>query len=708
MNDRPSLLLKRRNFVVLAGFGLFDLLIGSRLVSIQVLDAPKLKKLADQIHFRSVPLAPFRGNIVDRDGRLLAGTHHAYSVYAVPIQTRKARTSETIILADALQIEQSRVLRRLSRNQAFVWLKRRLTKTELQALRSQLAALPGVHLLTETARYYPGGKLAAGVLGFTGIDNQGLGGLEMVYNRYLQGRRGSIQEEFDAYGNTVRHAHQRIVPSVQGDTVKLTLDENIQWMAERACERARIATGGKAVMVTVMHPQTGGILAMAQWPSFDPNQFRQYDAKRFRELAVTDAIPPGSIFKPVTLATALQTGTATPQSGFFCSGFKVVLGRRVNCWRPAGHGPESLGDVVQNSCNVGFMTLGLGLGVDRFYEGLERFGLTQRTGVDLPGEALAIMPKKARVTALDLAIMAFGQTLTVTPIGLLTAVSAIANGGQWYRPHLVQQIVSPDGKLVKSFARPPERRVVSHEVALTVQRMMTRVVQRGTGKLGQVPGYYVAGKTGTAQKVINGRTERGIYIASFIGFAPVPNPVAAILVSVDEPVGAFYGGQVAAPIFGRLMRDVLRYLKVPRTAPMAKPKSGQTSIVPDLVDLSPKDAVEDALEFGFPVQFKGQGSTVVAQSITYGGYRPVGTVLTLTLGHGYRDYLEWVSIPNFLGLTVTQAHHLAFDLGINIAIMKEEPGGRIVWQDQRAGREVKSGTTVRVSTADSAGKWGEP
>ncbi len=695
MNDRPPLVLKRRNFVALVGFGLFDLLIGSRLVTIQALDAPHLKKLAESIHFRSVPLAPFRGNIVDRNGRLLAGSHHAYSVYAIPIQTKRARQSETILLADVLGMEQSRVLRRLSRHQGFVWLKRRLTTRELNTLRSQLPALPGVHLVTETARFYPEGELAAGVMGFTGIDNQGLGGVELIYDKYLKGKPGAIQEEYDAHGHTIPYARQRIVPSEQGDTLQLTIDENIQWMAERAAEHAMITTGGKAVMITVLHPQTGGILAIAQRPTFDPNHFRDYNPKRYRELAITDAIPPGSIFKPVTLASALEAGTTSRGAGFWCPGFKIVLGRRVNCWRPAGHGAESLADIVKNSCNVGFMDLGLGLGVDRFYEWVDRFGLMKRTGIDLPGEAVGLFPSKGRVTALDLAIMAFGQTLTVTPIGLLNAVGAIANGGELYRPHVGRALLSPDGTVKKQLEGPPIRRVVSSDVASTVQRMMIGVVTKGSGKLAQIPGYKVAGKTGTAQKVINGRTEHGIYISSFIGFAPVPNPVAAVLVSVDEPAGAFYGGQVAAPVFGRLMRDILRYLKVPPTERITKPRSGAPAFVPDLVDLSPEVAAQDAAEYGFPVQFKGRGSIVVNQSVTYGGYRPVGTVLTLTLGDRTRDYLEWVTVPDFRGMSVSSAHHLAFDLGLNVAVMRGSDG-RVVRQALKPGQQVKSGTTVGV------------
>ncbi|NMP21609.1 penicillin-binding transpeptidase domain-containing protein [Sulfobacillus harzensis] len=698
MNDRPPLMLKRRNFVAMIGFGLFDLLIGSRLVTIQTLDAPKLKKLADSIHFRSVPLAPFRGNITDRHGRLLAGSHHAFSAYAIPAQT-KSRKTESILLADILDMEQSRLLRRLSRHQGFVWLKRRLTPKELATLKSQLAALPGIHLVTETARYYPEGELAAGVLGFTGIDNQGLAGLEMVYDKYLKGERGALQEEFTAYGENMPFARQRIVPSRQGDTLELSIDENIQWMAERACEHAMIATGGRAVMITVMHPKTGGVLAMAQRPTFNPNHFKDFPAKNYRELAVTDAIPPGSIFKPVTLASALEAGTTNPGAGFFCPGFKVVLGRRVNCWRPSGHGAESLADIVKNSCNVGFMELGLGMGVDRFYESVGHFGLMHRTGIDLPGEALGLFPRKARVTALDLAIMAFGQTLTVTPIGLITAISAIANGGELLKPHVARAIKTPDGQLVRSFDGQRVRRVVSSEVASLVQRMMIGVVDKGSGKLAQVPGYKVAGKTGTAQKVINGRTEKGIYIASFIGFAPVPNPAAVILISVDEPQGAFYGGQVAAPVFGRLMRDILRYMKIPPTEPIKKPRVGEAAMVPDLVDLSPEVAYQDAAVFGFPVQFKGQGKIVVDQSVTYGGYRPAGTLLTLTLGDHPRDYLQWVTVPNFRRLTVASAHQLAFELGLNTAVRHNGGHGQVVHQSISPGTQVKSGTTVVLDLA---------
>lgn len=699
MTNRPTLIIKRRTFLVMSLIGLFDLVLIGRLADIQGVDSPHLKALADGIHFRGVPLAPFRGNIVDRKGNLLAGNHHAYSVYAIPVQTRKHRADEVILLSTLLNLPEGTLERRLKRRQGFVWVKRRISWQETQDIKSQLSTMPGVHLLVETQRYYPQGGLVGPVLGFTGIDNQGLSGVELTYDRYLAGKPGSIQEEFDVTGQSVKFARTRVIPSVQGDTVELSLDENIQAMAERACEQAITQTHGKSVSIVVMHPLTGGILAMAQRPTMNPNHFQEYSPKQYRVLPVSDAIPPGSIFKPVTLAAALQEGTAALGFSYYCPGFKNVLGRRVNCWRPLGHGSQNLAEVVKNSCNVGFMDLGLGLGIAKFYEYLGRFGLRSRTQIDLPGEALGLIPALKQITALDLAIMAFGQTLTVTPLALLTAISALANNGVLLTPHVVKRIINHQGQVVKALDGKVVRRVVAPEVARTVQEMMVAVVSQGTGKLAQVPGYRVAGKTGTAQKVVNGRTEKGIYIASFIGFGPVPHPEAAIIINVDEPVGAYYGGQVAAPVFGHLMRAIFRYLKIPATEPIKPPKSGEPAMVPSLVNLDPQTAQADAEAFGFSVQFIGQGDVVRDQSVEYGGYRPAGTRLGLALGMAPRVYLDWVSVPRFTGLTIFEALHLAQHIGVNVNHRSQRQSGRVRKQSIAAGTEVRSGTTVDVWTA---------
>lgn len=697
MQDRPPLTAKRRTFLVMLAVGMMDVFLMGRLVTIQALEGPRLKRLADDIHYRGVPLAAYRGNIVDRNGRLLAGSHHVYSLYAIPLQTAKTRAATVARLAPLLHLSPEVLMRRLSRRQGFAWVKRQLSPQEVSALKAELESMPGVYLLPEMGRYYPQGMLAGPVLGYTGIDNQGLAGVELTYNRALTGKPGQLEAVYDVTGSKAVPASQRVIPSQPGNTLELSLDENIQWMAERAVEEAMLATGAKSVTILAMDPATGGILALAQRPSLDPNHFRDFPTQNGRLWAVSDAIPPGSIFKPVTLAAALEAGTTSPGAGFFCPGFKVVLKRRVNCWRPGGHGPESLRAVVENSCNVGFMELGLGLGIERFYEYLARFGLTSVPKVDLPGAARGIFPNPNRATLLDLAVMAFGQTLTVTPLALLTAISAIANGGELLVPHVARRILSPDGKTVSDISRQVIRRVVRTEVAQLVQSMMTGVVARGTGKQAQVPGYRVAGKTGTAQKVVSGRVQKGVYIASFVGFAPVPNPKVAMLVSVDEPKGAFYGGQVAAPVFGRVLRDILSYWNIPPTEPVRPPRPGEPAMVPNLVDLDPQGAEQAALISGFAVRFVGRGEWVVDQSIEYGAWRPVGEEIVLTLGPKPRIYLEWVTVPDFRGLTVAEAKHLAQDLGMNVRV-RGRPAGRVAGQRVAPGTQIRAGSTVLLLT----------
>jgi stage V sporulation protein D (sporulation-specific penicillin-binding protein) len=692
--ERPSLLLKRRTFLTMVGATAFNLLLMGRVVYIQGSWARHLKTLAEEAHLRGVPLAPLRGRILDRTGRVLAESYNQYSAYAVPVQVT-SKAEEAVLLATILGLPQERVRQRLSRRLGFVWLKRKLSDAEANELRAQAAALPGVYLAPEAARDYPEGDFAGPVLGFTGVDNQGLSGLEFTYNRYLEGRRGWILQENDVLGQPVPGAASRLEPPVPGDTLVTTLDENIQWMAERVADETRLRHGAKRVMLAVVDPNTGGVLAMANRPGFNPNDYREAKPSQYRNYVVSDAIPPGSIFKPVTLASALESGAVGRYSGFFCPGFRIVLGRRVNCWRKSGHGPESLSDVVKNSCNVGFMDMGLRLGLARFYEYLDWFRVSGPSGIDLPGEARGIRAPEKRATALDLAVMAFGQTLTVTPIALLNAVAALANGGELLIPHVAERIVAPDGRVVKDFHRRVVRRVVKPWVAEAVQQMMVRVVTEGTGKLAQVPGYRVAGKTGTAQKVINGRVSEGVYIASFIGFAPVPHPKVAVLCSVDEPVGAYYGGQVAAPAVGRLLRQLLPYLGVPRTVPIRPPRPGEPAIVPNLVNLSPRDAEADAAAFGFPVRFRGHGPVVVDQSVEYGGYLPAGTPLVLTLGAEPRIYLEWVAVPEVVGLTVGDARHVAFDIGINLHV-EGNLDGRVAWQAWPPNREVRAGSTMTV------------
>jgi stage V sporulation protein D (sporulation-specific penicillin-binding protein) len=692
--ERTPLKMRRRTFLALMGLLTFDALLLGRVIYVQGVWAKRLRRLAEDAHLRGVPLAPLRGKILAQDGRVLAESYHVFSAYAVPVQVQDV-SEEAAVLSAILGLPVDRVARRLRRRLGFVWLKRRLTETQVAALKAQAPALPGVFLVPETTRWYPEGALAGQVVGFTGVDNQGLAGLEYTYKKVLTGRRGWVLREFDAAGRPVPGAASHLDPPVAGNSLRTTLDLNIQAMADQAAEDAYRRHGAKRVMILVMEPDTGGILALADHPGFNPNYYRDYTPQASRDQVISDAIPPGSIFKPVTLAAALQSRAIGLGAGFFCPGFKIVSGRRVNCWRRAGHGPEDLTAAVRNSCNVAFMQMGLAIGKDRFYDYLGRFRVLGPTGVDLPGEAHGITPPKGRATPLDLAVMAFGQTLTVTPVALLNAVSALANGGMLRVPHVGQAILSPTGVPVRELFVNSGYRVVDPWVAQAAQRMMAAVVTQGSGKLAQVPGYRIAGKTGTAQKVIGGRVVEGVYIASFVAFGPLPKPRVSVLCSVDEPQGAYYGGQVAAPVVGRLLKQIFRYYGLPPTQRVKPPRPGEPAMVPNLVNLDPEDARQDALAFGFAVAFVGRGPVVVDQSVSYGAYLPAGETLTLTLGQAPRIYMDWVAVPNLVGLRVGDARQVAFDIGINLHV-EGNPGGRVQWQEWPENQEVRAGVTMTV------------
>lgn len=524
-----------------------------------------LREKALRVRLRAVPVQAPRGTILDREGRVLATSLGSFGVYAVPAQVSDkagaARTLSGILEAPALIL-----LSRLQQSAAVVWLKRHASQELVSRLRE--AGLPGIGVVPEARRFYPSGTLAAQVLGFAGSDNQGLEGVELSADHYLTGKAGAIRVEMDALNRQMPWAIRTYTPPVAGDTVVLSLDSHLQLIAERAARQAQSATGATGVSILVMDPNSGEILALANSPAYNPNAFGEYPSKDWRDPVVSDTFPPGSTFKPITLAAALQEKVVSANSRFYDPGYIKVTGVPIRCWKDAGHGSVDLAQVVANSCNIGFVIMGEKLGTSTFYRYLRAFGLLSRLGVDLPGEAKSIYPAEKSVRPVDLAVMAFGQTLAVTPLQLLTAISVIANGGELVRPHVVREVISAAGKVVK----PPERvvihRVLSADVAKEVTSLLVGVMA-GTGKKAVVPGYVLAGKTGTAQAVVNGRYIDGQYIASFVGFGPVPDPRLATLVVIHRPVGEYYGGQIAAPVFAQVMGEALTYLKIKPNAPVA-------------------------------------------------------------------------------------------------------------------------------------------
>lgn len=648
-----------------------------RTAFVMLVRGPDLARAGMSVRIREVPVQAPRGEILASAGQVLAGSYTAYSAYAVPAQVRSPE-EDARLLAPVIGRAPERIARLLRQRQAIVWLARRLDSGQMA--RIQALGLRGIGLAPTTRRAYPLGAFAGSTLGFTGIDSQGLEGLERVYDHYLRGRDGAIGIEMDARNRALAEPRVTYLAPIRGDSVVLTLNVQLQAIAEEEARVAQEDTGARLVSVLMLSVRDGGVLAMAQSPGYDPGRFADYPAAQRRNVAVTDVIPPGSTFKAITAASALAAGVVTPSDGFFDPGFVRVDGVPIHCWKAGGHGSIAFTDVVAKSCNVGFVEVGLRLGVQRFYHYLRLFHVIGRSGVDLPGDARSIFPPENLVKPIDLATMAFGQTLAMSPIDLISAVATIADGGVWHRPHLLKEIIAPSGKIVAK-VQPVGQEVIPAQAAATAVNLLEGVVQRGSGVLAQVPGYGIAGKTGTAQAVINGRYVEGKYISSFIGFGPTSSPEVAMLVEIYEPVGPYYGGQIAAPVVGRAMSQVLAALGLP---PTQSPAVG----VPDVTGLSADQAVSRLRAAKLEAVRLGAGARVTSQFPPPGAAIRAGGGVILYFGAGGR-----VAVPDLRGLTVAQAGKELGTLGLRMQVIGE---GTVVDQIPLPGTPVLQGSRVSI------------
>lgn len=670
---------------------------------LQFIRGPELSAQALEIRTLDVPVLPQRGMICDRNGKELAVSIDTESVYAFPSQVKQPEETARTLSA-ILGMSYEEVYERITRNTYFVWLKRQVDAETASKVRS--LKLSGINLTPEPKRFYPNGTLAAHVLGISGIDNQGLEGIEAEYDADLRGTPGRIVVETDAIGREVPdalHAYEQPKP---GKTLFLTIDEILQHVAERELDRAMLETKAKGGTVILMDPRNGEILALAIKPDFDPNHYDKYPNENRRISAISDTYPPGSTFKPVTAAAALEEGVTSTKDRFFCGGSINVPGATLHCWVPEGHGSQSFDEVIMNSCNVGFITMGLRLGAEKFYKYLEAFGFTEPTGIDLPGEGIGILPDKSDVKPVDVAVMSFGQTLTVTPMQLIRAIGAIANGGILVQPHLLKEMRDQDGTVVRRW-QGSERRAISAGTAAELRRSMELVVQKGTGRQAFVEGYKLAGKTGTSNKVIGGTIATGKYVASFVGFAPSDDPRIVGLVILDEPQGAYYGGQIAAPLFSRVMADVLRYLEVPARPDIRKPvQPWETPVKPDangverLMEIEVPSILFDDVEtarrkvvsLGLTLTIEGSGSYIVSQVPAAGALVASGTTVIAKLGEPPVSPGK-VIVPNLKGRTMKEAMQL---LGERKLTMEAEGSGIAVRQEPEPGTAVPAGSSIRV------------
>ncbi len=639
-----------------------------RLVDLQVFRKEEFARRARKQQERTVELAPWRGLILDAQGKPLAVTVLADSVFAIPSDVENPRATAAA-LAPILGLPARELSLKLGNSEKdFVWVARRVT--EEAAARIARARLPGIRLCKESARRYPEGPLAAAVLGYAGTDNQGLAGLEYRYDAQIRGRPVRVTLQRDAVQRLyATRQPDRLAagtgPSsgTEGSTLLLTLDAAIQHAAERELEKALREHGARSASAVVLDPRSGAVLALASAPGFDPARYAEADASARRCRPVADAFEPGSTFKVVTFAAALDRGVVGPDDVVDCGNGALTIGAKtIHEHGRAGWATLPVAEVLARSSNIGSARIGLALGRGPFYRAVRDFGFGQKSGIDLDGEASGLLEDPAGWSALSLPTMSFGQEIGVTLLQLARAYAAIANDGLLPTPYLVSGVRRGEGDLTPVTPRPPER-VVSPGTARTLRRMLVGVVVRGTGRLAAIPGYTTAGKTGTAQKAApGGGYSASRHVASFVGFAPADSPRVVIAVVLDEPKGKYYGGDVAAPVFSALGLETLRLLGVPPALPERAPailtadlssgaraaalppailvpaanrpgagaSPGDGGRVPDLSGVSARDAVRLLSRAGLTAHLTGRGF-VVAQEPAAGAPAVRGAVCLVAL-----------------------------------------------------------------------------
>ena len=533
-------------------------------------------KMADALHERERTIKASRGEIVDRNGTVIAANR---TVCTVSVIHNQVKEPEKVIreLARILDLSEEKVRKKVEK-----WSSREIIRTNVEkSVGDEIMnlGLSGVKVDEDYRRYYPYGSLASKVLGFTGADNQGIIGLEVMYEKYLKGQDGLILTLSDAKGTELQNAAEERVEPIPGNTLTVSLDVNIQKYAEQAAYQVMEKKGAKAVSIIIMNPQNGEIYAMVNAPEFDLNdpfslsgessgltgaELQDARNKMWRNRCINDTYEPGSTFKIITAAAGLEAGVVHLDDKFSCPGFRIVEDRKIRCHKVGGHGAETFLQGAMNSCNPVFIDVGQRLGVDSFYHYFEQFGLLGKTGIDLPGEAATIMHKKENMGLVELATVSFGQSFQITPIQLITTASSIINGGRRITPHFAVSAESTDGMFYRTFSYPERTGVVSGSTSETMRYILEQVVAEGSGKRAKLPEYRIGGKTATSEKLPRSLKK---YISSFLGFAPADDPQVIALITIDEPVGIYYGGTIAAPVIADIFSNILPYLDVKRVDP---------------------------------------------------------------------------------------------------------------------------------------------
>ena len=698
----PAIKLKKRILALLIIFFILLLGLTTRLVWVQIVLGEHLSEEAVQTRTRSISIHPKRGHIRDVEGRDLAVSLGADSLYAVPAEIPNVfEVAEA--LAPILDRDTGELRRLLSEPTTFLWLERKLDPKISERIRR--LDLPGLYFTQESKRYYPKGSLGSHILGFAGIDNQGLEGIEAYFDEILRGKDGELILEVDAGEREIPQAVHHRVPAKSGDHVYLTIDEVLQHIAERELTRAVAEHEAKGGFILLMEPATGRLLAMANYPAYDLNEWTEVPSSRWRNPLICDTIHPGSVFKSITAAAAIEEEVVSPSSEFNDTGIVQVPGATIRNWDLRGLGETDFSEGFRRSANTVFAKVAAELGLSSFYQYLRNFGFDGITGIELPGETDTMFPPEEDARPVDLAVMSYGQTLSTTPIQMLMAGNAAVNGGELLRPQIVSKIESTEDGSITEVAPESIGRVISAETSATVRQLMVKTVTEGPALKAQIPGYQVGGKTGTAQKTIDGRVSTDHHMAAFLGFAGGDIPALLGYVVIDEPKGSIFGSEVAAPVFQSVVADALRYLDVPPDDPEAledeadqddeaSPELSRVQ-VPKVTGLSLSDAAKQLEEVGLRAEPVGTVSNVGEQFPQAGTEIEEGRTVLL---HPDPDTTIMTGdaasgIPDLSGKTLRQALEILSDMQLRVEI---KGSGLVRDQDPAPGAPAILGGRITI------------
>ena len=710
MARRPRISRLRRKLLIASALAVLLLLaLLVNLYYVSIVKGPEYARMAQRQWQSSLSLKAERGKILDRNSNVLAESYTTYMVCVNPPAITEDADRERIanILNTLLNVNYETIINKMNKlNKDGKPYQQVKIKDQVESnIIAQLVTFQenkAISYYADVKRNYPEGNLFGQLLGFTNVDGDGQTGVELSYNTILSGVDGKQIFETDRDGQEIPGGESSYIAPIAGATVQLTVDTGIQGFLQNALEEAARTNLAKYAYGVVMSPKTGEIYAISSYPTINPNNPPRTDAETLLDLSrqrmVTETYEPGSVFKVVTLAAALDSGTVNDSVTFNCKGSLNVLGQKIKCWRSRGHGKETLAQAVQNSCNPAFMSMALKMGTDRFYEYIYAFGMNDKTGVGIGGETTGKVTHRKYIRDTDLARIGFGQSISCTGMQMAMAVCAAVNGGELLKPYYVQDVTAPDGTSLEHNERTVVRQVISADTSAQIRRYLTGVVDSGSGKNAAIPGYSVGGKTGTSQKYDeNGKVSSTLLVASFVGFAPADDPEYLCMIIVDEPqVPVVYGSTVAAPYVQQVLRNVLTYFSVP----MDRKESAVP--VPDVRGMTVEEAVSALNKVGLEATFmeSEKAAAVQRQSPSPGNMVVKGSPVILytawTTFQGEEEEIEMVTVPDILGMNRMRAMDALIKAGLVMDYDRIKSAGTVTLVQYPAGTKIPRGSTVHV------------